>query len=174
MQKLYSQLIGLPVFDEYSPVPITLVRDVLVDPENGKLIAFVVKNQRIIVPLDVARVGNGLYIKDREHIVAMDDVLRVTLVAKQKIKIIGARVITQHQKTYLGRVVDFEIDTRSLALSALHVAKTYLFFRFQEKIIPFHAIVRINQETIIVKDARAAVPLTEKEKATSASSAYAA
>jgi len=174
MQKLYSQLIGLPIFDEYSPVPITLVRDLLIDPENGKLLAFIVKNQRIIVPLDVIRLGSGLFIKDREHIVVMDDVLRVAQVAQQKTKIMGARVITQHQKTYLGRVVDYEIDSHSLTLSTLHVAKTYLFFRFQEKIIPFHAIVRINKETIIVKDARATLPLAEKEKTATAPSAYAA
>ncbi|MBI2638538.1 PRC-barrel domain-containing protein [Candidatus Peregrinibacteria bacterium] len=172
MQKLYSELIGLPVFDEYSSSPLTLIRDIFIDPENGKVVAFAVKNNRIIVPLDVERLGRGLFIKDQSHIVPTEDVLRAKEVAERKIKILGSRVITQNTKIYLGRVVDYEIETRGMMLVSIHVAKTFLFFRFQEKIISYKSIIRIHKESIIVKDARIAA--REKEKAAAPSSAFAA
>ncbi len=172
MQKLYSELIGLPVFDEYSPAPLALIRDIIIDPENGKIAAFAVKNNRIIVPLDVERLGRGLFIKDQNHIVPTEDVLRVAEVAERKIKILGARVITQNTKIYLGRVVDYEIETRGMALASIHVAKTFLFFRFQEKTISYRSIVKIKRESIIVKDTR--ITAREKEKIAAPSSAFAA
>lgn len=172
MQKLYSELIGLPVFDEYSPTPLALVRDIFIDPENGRVVAFAVKNNRIVVPLDIERLGRGLFIKDQSHIVPTDDVLRVAEVVERKTKIIGARVITQHTKTYLGRVVDYEIETRDMTLAAIHVAKTFLFFHFQEKIISYRSVIKINKESIIVKDTRIAAK--EKEKVAAPSSAFAA
>lgn len=172
MHKLYSELIGLSVFDEYSSAPLALIRDILIDPENSKVIAFIVKNNRIIVPLDVERFGRGLFIKDQNHIVPTDDVLRVAEVVERKTKILGTRVITQNTKIYLGRVVDYEIETRGMMLASIHVAKTFLFFRFQEKIISHRSIVKINQESIIVKDTR--IPSKEKEKIVAPSSAFAA
>jgi sporulation protein YlmC with PRC-barrel domain len=172
MQKLYSQLIGMPVFDEYAATSIALVRDIILDPENGNVLAFAIKNEHIIVPIDIERLGSNLVIKERSHIVPMDEVLRVAEVARRNVRIIGARVITQHSKTYLGRVVDYEIDTRAMMLTAIHVAKTFLFFHFSEKIIPHRAIVKINRDTIVVKDARTTAAVKEKTRAPS--SAFAA
>lgn len=173
MQKLYSQLIGLPVFDEASASnsPVALLRDVLIDPENGKVLAFIIKNQRIIVPLDVERLNSGLFIAHQERIVPLDDVLRVHQISQMKIGIIGARVITEREKTFLGRVVDYEIDTTHMVLTHIHIAKLFLFFRFQERIISYRHIVRIDKHTVVVKDTKESLV---KEKSRARSQAFAA
>lgn len=172
MQKLYSQLIGLPVFDEHFGSAITLVRDVIIDPENGKVLAFIVKNQHIIVPLDVEKLNNGLFIHDRDRILHINEVLRVQEVySKRYAPIIGAKVITQRGKIYLGRVVDYEIDTLHMVLTTIHTAKVFFFFRFRERIISYRHIVKIGKDTITVKDSHEA---EVAEKAKARSSAYAA
>lgn len=173
MQKLYSQLIGLPVFDEASASnsPLALIQNIIVDPESGKVLAFLIKNHHIIVPVDVERLGSGLFIVDRDRIVPLDDVMRVHEVFKMHIGIIGARVITEREKRFLGRVVDYEIDTTHMVLTHIHVAKLFLFFRFQERIISYRHIIRIDKHTVVVKDLK---EFTVKEKARARSQAYAA
>jgi sporulation protein YlmC with PRC-barrel domain len=174
MQKLYSQLIGLPVFDELSPSPVALVQDVLVDPENGKILAFLVKNDHAIVPYDIERLStSGLYISDKDRILPITDVLRVFEVFKMKIGIIGARVVTDKKKTYIGRAVDYEVDTSTMSLIRLHTAKTYFFFRFQERIIPFKSIISIGREIIKVKESTSAIKALDKEKISATTSAFA-
>jgi len=173
MRKLCSQLIGLPVFDEASAPnsPLALIQNIIIDPENGKILAFVIKGSRIIVPFDVERLNAGLFIADRDHIVPMDDVLRVHEVSQMRIDFIGARVITERTKQFLGRTVDYEIDTTHMMLTNIHVAKIFFFFRFQERIISYKNIVRVDKHTIIVKDTK---ELTVKEKAPARSQAFAA
>lgn len=162
MQKLYSEIIGMPVFTEYSKMPVTLVRDIIIDPENGKVLAFVVKNNHIIVPLDIERFLDGLYIAEKDRILPVDDVLRVHEVKKQEIDIIGSRVLTEPDKIYLGKVVDYEIDTAHMILSAIHAAKTFFFFRFQEKVISARSIIKISKHSVLVKSAHVLAKTSEE------------
>ena len=160
----------MPVFTEHSPASIALVQDIILDPENGKLLAFVIKGNHIIVPLDIERLNAGLYIRDQDCIMEQTEVLRVSTVASRNIYLIGAHVITEKNKTYLGRVVDYEFDTRIMVLTKIYVEKLFVFFHFQEKIIPFHSIVKILPKHIIVKDSNVA---REQEKIMARSGAFA-
>lgn len=171
MQKLYTDLVGLPVSTEYSNVPIALLRDIIIDPENGKIVAFLVADGRVIVPMDVVNLHSRLIIADRDHVLPIDDVLRVKELFNRHIGLIGTAVFTERLKIYLGRVVDYEIDTRYMVLAKIHVAKIFLFFRFQESIIAHKSIVKIGKKKIVVKDSREAV---EKQKATVRPEAFAA
>lgn len=172
MQKLYSELVGLPVFDEASGrAPIAFIRDIILDPENGKVLAFMVKRDHVIVAADVSRVHSGLHIQDRSDIIPLHDVLRIQEVYRMQIPVIGERVITEQKKVLLGRVIDYAIDTTTMSLLHLFVAKTFLFFYFQEYVIPFRNIVQIKQKDIIVKDVKG-IPV--KETAVSAPEAFAA
>lgn len=173
MHKLYSETIGQPVFTEYSKSPVALIQDLVIDPENGKILAFVVKKKYIIVPMDVEKFSNGLYISDSDKIIPVDDVLRVQEVLKRGIKIIGNKVVTEKTKVHIGQVADYEIDTTHMVLSSIHAARMFLFFRLEERIIPFHSIVKINKESIIVKNASVVAKAESKEETVS-SSAYAA
>lgn len=170
MQKLYSQIIGLPVFDEFSRLPIAFVRDIIIDPENGKVAAFLVKQDRIIVPIDIENFTSGIFIANKDKILPIDDVLRAHEILKRDIHIIGEKVITEREKTLLGRAADYSIDTNHMMLTGLYVAKIFFFFHFQERIIPFNKIVKINRGSIIVKDSQ---PLKEAAKAQASEKAFA-
>ena len=161
MQKLYSQLIGMPVVTEYSPSPVCLVRDVVIDPETGKVVALRVKRDSVIAPLDIERINNAVIIADQDRIIPLHDILRVKNVIDMNIPVIGQRVIAERSKTLLGRVVDYEIDTTHMTLHSIHVAKVFFFFRFQELIISSRSIVKISRSAITVKNTHA---VCEREK----------
>lgn len=170
MQKLYSEFIGMPVFSEYSSSPLALVRDVIIDPENGKLLALLVKNNYIIVPMDIERTtASAIFIADKDRILPVDDVLRVKAVLTRHIAILNAKVITEKTHEYMGRIVDFEIDTTHMALTNIHVAKQILFLRFNERIIDYKHIVRIEKHSVIVKEQA----ITSKAKIAVGESAFA-
>lgn len=160
----------MPVLDEYSRSPLALVQDVIIDPENGKLLVFVVKKNHIITPFDIEHINSALYIADKSRIISFNDVLRAQNVAKLKIPIIRTRVFTQRKHAYIGRVVDYEIDTTHFMLAKIHVAKLFLFLRFQERIIDYRAIIKISKTEIIVKDA---AEVEAKEKAVARGAAFA-
>lgn len=166
MQKLYSELIGMPVLTEYSPASVALVKDIIIDPDSGRVLAFRVNNQKIISSVDVESIGNSLVIADRDRIVPINEILRVEAVAKMDISIVGARVIGNRSKKYIGRIVDYAIDVKHLSLIAIHCAKVFAFFRFNERIFLYKNIVKISKHTIIVKDSRE-VPAPEKADARS-------
>lgn len=163
-------MIGFPVFDEFSNSQIALIQDIIIDPETGKVLAFLIKNNRIIAPLDVQRINSALSIENSDRILPLDDILRVYEVYKMKVDIIGAKVITERKKLYLGRVFDFAIDTTHMTLTNIYVAKIFFLFRFEEKIISYKNIVRINKNTIIVKDLKEALV---KEKVAARSEVFA-
>ncbi|MEK9132983.1 MAG: PRC-barrel domain-containing protein, partial [Patescibacteria group bacterium] len=150
---LYSEFIGMPVFSEYSSSPLALIKDAIIDPENGKLLALLVKNNHIIVPMDIERsTTSAIFIADNDRILPVDDVLRVKMVLSRHISIPSAKVITEKNHEYLGRVTDFEIDTTHMVLANIHVAKQFLFLHFNERIIDFKHIVRIEKHSVIVKE----------------------
>lgn len=171
MQKLYSELIGMSVLTEYSNSLIALVKDIIIDPENGRVLAFCVKNNCIISSLDIEAVNINLVIADRDRIVPINEILRVETVAKMNIPIIGAKVITQRGKKYIGRVVDYSIDTRHMALFSIYCARSFLFFRLDERIIPYKNIVKITKNAVTIKDS---AEVTVSEKAAARSEVFAA
>ena len=111
-----------------------------------------------------------MIIADRDRIVPINEILRVESVAKMDISIIGARVIGNRSKKYIGRVVDYAIDTKHLSLVAIHCAKVFAFFRFSERIFLYKNIVKISKHTVIVKDSS---EILASEKADAISSAFA-
>lgn len=170
MQKLYSELIGMSVLTEYSNSLIALVKDIIIDPENGRVLAFVVKQNRIISPMDIETININLVIHDSDRIVSMNEILRVETVAKMDIPIIGAKVISERGKKYIGRVVDYSIDTRHMALSSIYCAKSFFFFRVDERIIPYKNIIKITKNVVTIKDS---AEVLEAEKAAARSEVFA-
>lgn len=164
MQKLYSQLVRMGVCEEGIRNPIAYVSDIIIDPENGKVLAFLLQNLHIVVPMDIEHVGSSITILERERIVPMSEVLRVQEVYNMGIPLLASRVIAEHDATFIGRVFDYEIDTTHMVLKSIHVAKTFLLFHVQERIILSKHIVKISKNLIVVKD----MPIAE-EKAKAAS-----
>ena len=161
----------MPVTDVHTGTPLSHIKSLIIDPENGKVLAFLLPQDRIVVPLDVSHLSHGLFVANKDHILGVEDVIRVSRIERQHINLINARVITEKQKQDLGTVLDYEIDTTHMALSKLHVAKSLFFFHYQQRVIGWPSIVRITPTEVVVKE----MPMVKvKEEVAVRSSAFAA
>jgi len=154
MEQLLSEIIGTPVMVE-DVRPLTSVKNLVIDNESGKILAFVVDahKNKIIAPIDVIEWRRRIIrIHNHESIIDGDEVLRVKKVQETNIKILGSKVETV-DGLELGRVYDYSVDNKNLCLKNLYVAKgIVMFFRYEKKIISWKHIVEILPGKIIVKD----------------------
>lgn len=166
MDKFYTKIVGTPVVEDDNLRPITTIKDVLIDPESGKLIALIVDLSRnlIITPIDILSWHDVIHVHGRDVIVEGNEVLRVEAVQKSGVKVFHNRVETKDGK-YLGKVADFSVDTHLMDLKKLFIAKGFLaLFRYESRIIPAKNILEILPEKIVVKDDLAVVKQEAKEK----------
>ena len=167
MEKLYSDIVGSPVVEDNVLRPIATVKDLILDPETGKLAAFVVdiRKNLVISPIDVLFFGNRIQIHERHAVISGSDILRVEAIQKKNIRIFGNKVVTE-DGFKLGKVVDFSMDMRDYVLKKLFVSKEILgMVRYDSRIIPAKNIVEILPNKIVVKNNLEAVK--EKEGARS-------
>lgn len=168
MERFYTKIVGLPVVEDDSIRALTTVKDVVVDPERGKVLAFVVDVGRnlIITPMDVISWHDVLHIRSRDEIISGDDVLRIQTVQKRGGRIFHNRVETKDGK-YLGKVVDYSIDSHLMDLKKLFVAKDIIgLFRYDGRVIPAKNILEILPEKIVVKEDLAVIKEKVKGKGT--------
>ncbi|MCX6734623.1 MAG: PRC-barrel domain-containing protein [Candidatus Peregrinibacteria bacterium] len=166
MDRFYTKIIGIPVVEDDGLRALTTVKDLVVDPEKGKVLAFVVDAGKnlIIMPMDIISWHDVLHINHRDSIIHGDDIFRVQTVQKEGTKIFGNRVETKDGK-YLGNVVDYAIDNHLMVLKKLFVSKGFLgLVRFDSRVIASKNIIEILPEKIIVKDDIGTVKESTKEK----------
>lgn len=166
MDRFYTKIVGLPVVEDDNVRALTTVKDVVIDPEKGKILAFIVDTNKnlIITPMDVISWHDVLHINDRNVIIHGDEILRVQTVQKHDVKVFGNRVETKDGK-YLGKVMDYAIDDHSMVLKKLFVAKGILgLVRYDTRIIAAKNILEILPDKIVVKDDLATVKAESKEK----------
>lgn len=154
MERLFTNILGTPITDDDFRRPITFVKDVLIDPERGTLVALIVdiSQNLVIVPIDILDWGESIRISSHEAIIEGKEVLRVAEVQKKNIGILHNRVETK-DKEYIGNVIDFSIDSKDLKLKKLYTAKSVLgLVRYDSRIIPSKNIERILPKKIIIKE----------------------
>jgi uncharacterized protein YrrD len=134
--------------------PITTVKDLVMDPESGKLIAFVVdiNRKKIIVPMDVLSWHEILKIDSPHDIVALEEVLRVEEVIKSGRGLVRTRVESQ-DGAYIGKVIDFAVNSKTYDLNSIFVSKGFLgLLRYDSRVIRAKDIVEVLEDKIIVKE----------------------
>jgi len=121
------KLIGLPIAAMDTQAKIGEIREVLVDPENGRLLGFLVgeggifSTQKALSIVDVRDFDpNGLVTESSENLVAPAEIVRIKEVLDKKIFLIGKSAKTESGKS-LGKIEDLLIDTDTQS-----VAKYYL------------------------------------------------
>lgn len=158
MERYFSKIIGTPVYDE-GIRPITSVKDLVIDPENGKVVALVVNLSRnlVVAPMDIVSWYEGIKINSSDDIVEGDDILRVQSIQQRGIRIFRNKVETKDGK-YLGKVFDYGLEPKSLILSKLFVAKDILgLLRYDSRVIGYNSILEILPDKIVVKSDLATV-----------------
>ncbi len=165
MEKSYSKIIGTAVFND-GLRPITTVKDLIIDPETAKILAFVVNiNKKLIIaPLDILSWEESIKVHNGEVIIEATEVLRIENVLNSQITVLNNKVYTKNGE-YLGKVIDFSVDDQSYLLKSLYVAKGILgLLRYQSRIISYKDIIEIKKDKIIVKEVLKKVKIDKKEK----------
>ncbi len=165
VEKFYSKIIGSFVYNE-ALMPFAVVKNVLVDPETGKLSAFKVSGgpDKVIIPIDILRWKEVLIVEGADSIVDSSDIVAVDRVLKSGIKIYKNNVVAKTGE-YVGRVYNFTLDSDSFALKNLYVAKSFWgIFKCDKRIISSKEIVEILKDKIVIKKDKDVVhDLSEEE-----------
>jgi uncharacterized protein YrrD len=154
MERNYKKVIGTPILTDHSRRPATTVKDLLIDPETGKIVAFIVDRSKdlVVLPMDVLEWKNVIHINDHDAIVEAEDLVRVVTLMNKHIQISGQPVETKAGDS-LGKVQDFSVDDRSLSLKNLYVYKGWMgLLRYDGVIISAKDIVEILPDKIVVMD----------------------
>lgn len=154
VERFYSKIVGTPVYEDGGQRPITTVKDVVVDPEVGKLLAFVVNLNKslVITPVDVLSWTEVIKVHNNDAIASSDEVLRVAQVMAKHVNIFHNKVYTKSGE-YLGKVNDFSIDSNVMMLQKLYLSKGFLgLIRYQSRIISAKNILEILPDRIVIKD----------------------
>jgi len=145
-----SRIINLPLGALDDQNKIGFVKDFVINPEDGKLIAFIIKKgflnleEKFLASSSVLEFDpNGLVTKNIENLLNVDEIVRVKTILKSKIKVLGSRAYTKDKK-YLGRVHDLLIDTENY-----QICKFYIGGFFEDRIIPFDMVIKIVRGKII-------------------------
>lgn len=153
MLTLYSKLVGLPIIELENQSKLASVLDVVVDPKNGRILGLIAKvgsllpRDQLVAARDINQVlPTAILVADAERLTAMDEVVRVNELYKKRFTLFGKKVVTENGKA-LGRVNDYLLDDEALAL-----VKIYVRHLLSDRIIPYSAIVKIDDKTVVVKD----------------------
>jgi len=164
MEKQYSEILGTPVVIEEMPRPVGRVQDLIIDPENGNVIAFALNQNNVIVPRDIIKLDRYLLIHDHDDICSPEDILRIGEIEKLGTRVLKSKVETE-EGDYVGRVFDYSIDTKANALKKIFVAKNFLgLLRIDERIISQKHIVEIQPGKIVIKGSVTKIPIEHIEE----------
>lgn len=154
MKKSFKEIIGTPIVADDVGRPIALVQDLLIDTDRGKIAALIVRRQgsHVIVPMDIRYWGKIIRVSGAEVIISANEVVRVNEVLEKNISVMGNKVETENGK-FLGKVVDYLVDTESLDLLKIFVSRTLIgIISVERRVLSSKEIIEITKDKIIVKD----------------------
>ncbi|MBU0577321.1 PRC-barrel domain-containing protein [Patescibacteria group bacterium] len=161
----YKSIIGTPILDFDDGNPLAMLKDVIIDPDTGKIEAFWVKpltilaSDAVIQSQDIVEWKKNIYVKDDSVIADPADIIRISDILSRATYIIGNRVQNEEGEFY-GRVYNIDFDTETFYLKQIYVEKSILgLISLGRRIFSFDSIVEVLPGSIIVKD-----KATKKEK----------
>lgn len=148
------KLIGLPVAAQDSQSKIGRISQILVDPQNGRLLGFLVQEggffsaKKALSIVDVREWDpNGLVTTSVENLVPPAEIIRLREILAKKIFLLGMKAKTEQGKS-LGLLEDFLIDTGTES-----VTKYYLKDLLgKARVLPSDKVVRIDKTIIFADD----------------------
>jgi len=150
------------------------VLDIVADPKNGQVLAFLVSdsiffNPKVVSCQDIITIKPDFIIVPKETaLVKPEEIVKVAEILKNKTKIINNWVKNQRGE-WLGKVEDVLIETESMVILKYYLKGTALGFQTQpflgtfkeNRIISADKIISITAKAIVVKDES---EMEEKEK----------
>jgi len=162
---LLSKISNAPIIDLENQKKVASLSDVVIDPNSGKILGLIVKVGQLL-PKDqlvstddiVQMLPTSILINDYDAITNISEVIRVQELYKKRFALIKKPVRTKGGQ-YIGRVNDLLFTDNTFSL-----AKIYVRHLLSDRIIPYSAIIKIEDKAIIVKDDYEAVSATEKSE----------
>ncbi len=112
-----KKLIGMPVAATDTQSKVGEIRQIIVDPENGNLLGFLVSSGGIFSPKKVLSITDirdwdpkGIVTESIDNLVSAEEIIRIKEILDKKINLLGMRAKTESGKG-LGVVEDLLIDT---------------------------------------------------------------
>lgn len=180
-----SSLIQQPVYCVENNSVMARVSDIIVNPENGQIIAFLVKinflsPQKVLSIRDIIGIRKNLIIIQKEDcFVDPEEIIEVSKIMNKNIKILGNWVKTKNGE-WLGRVEDLLIEIQSFTILKYYIrGATFSFLNgpifgtykpnriiSKDNIISITSnVIVVNEETEIKKDIKEKVKTTAPELA---------
>ena len=146
-----SQIVGLPVGATDTQAKIGTVDQVVVDPDSGTLLGFIVKTglfgRKVLSYHDVTGIDHAaVLVRSEDVILPSEEVAPIDKALRDKRPLIGQKVVTEGG-TKLGRVVDLVINTDTGLATKLYISHL-----LEERIVPADKVVKVTKEHVIVKD----------------------
>jgi len=148
-----SQILNKPVFAQKEEEQTGRVLEVIIDPQNGRLLGFLVVQPflkpRLVSEMDVSQIlSEGLLINSVDSLIEPTEIVKVGEIIKEKIKILGAKAETESGKR-LGRIEDFVFETQTRLMVKIYI-RGGLFL--PSLILPAEGIVKIEKGRVVFAD----------------------
>lgn len=157
-----TKILGLAVAAVDEQAKIGIVKDLIIDPENGNLLGFIVKSGifspfKILSAQDIVEWDqNGIITSSADNLVLKEEILRINEIIKRRIFLIGMGARLESGKS-LGNVEDLLIDTDNLC-----VAKYYMIdYLGDKRILTADKVIKIDKYIIFADDIAEAPPGAE-------------
>ncbi len=169
MLVLNSSLLGLPIVLESTGQKAAEIKELIFDPDSGRLVGILVstgtifKKELVLAPVDIIKYfKNALIIRDSEVLVEPAEIVRVQKVLEKGPRLINLRAETAAGE-FLGKISDLLIDTASNK-----IAKFYVHSLMKDRIIPLSRVIRVTQKAVVFDEdtkmgvkAPSALPVTD-------------
>ena len=158
MIRSYRQITGAHILGGENGELLAILRDVIIDPDTGKIEGFWVKpltlpvKNAVILSDSVLEWKKNVYIKDDREIAEAEDIIRISELLSRNTFFIGNSVVSESGQM-LGRVNDLDFDTSKMYLRNIYSEKSLLgFFKHDQRTFSYDSIIQVLPEYILVKD----------------------
>jgi uncharacterized protein YrrD len=156
---LLSNIHNLPVNSISEAFTVGRVADIIIDPDNGKILGFKltktpVKERNILSTIDIREISHDMMIVDDSQALATShEVIKISEVLRQKIQWMGLKVETDLGRK-LGKIEDIAFDTKTFTVTRIYASGGIIkeTFSMEKIIIPAHKIISISPKVVIVED----------------------
>ena len=134
--------------------PVTRIRDVILDPDTGKVVGFFTMGgaNRVIASMDIISWNSAIEIHDPEDVISVEEVAGIERALEKGRGIYKNKVYTKSGQ-YVGKVMDIGMNNKLFELTCLIVMKGFLgLFFWDKKIISARDILEVKKDRVIVKD----------------------
>lgn len=155
-----SNLVNCPVLSLHIGGELARVTELIIDPNNLKVLAFRVDGKTInddtgdILPVDSVREFSrmGMIIDSIDELVHDGDIVRIKQVLDLNFTLVGLKVTTR-QKAKLGKVIDCIVSVSDWAVQQIIVQRPAIKALFDpELVISRQKIIEVTDYEVVIKD----------------------